>query len=197
MVWRAARLSILAATLLPALAAAALPARGTELAPVLEGIRWGETSDALVEHFGARAFRLAPPIEFADSYVDVALRSQIFAGYPFAVYFQMDWASGRLKRVMLERQRQGANPTVFRALVAAFSRDYGEPAQSCTLPASAKTGYQAMVERLWRPDGMTVRVVFRDTTLEAAEGCVTVGSSACGLTSHVYVQILPDDAGCE
>jgi hypothetical protein len=168
-----------------------------ELAPVTDGVGWGETSDALAEHFGKSALRLAPPIEFGDSYVDVALRGQVFAGYPFTVYFQMDPASRRLKRIMLERQRHGANPMVFRALVDAFTRDYGPPAESCSLPASAATGYQATVERVWRTGDGTVRVVFRDTTLEAAQGCVSVGNGACGLTGHLYTLILPGDAGCE
>jgi hypothetical protein len=197
MAWAPERIAIPATLLLAALAGAALPARGTELAPVLEGIHWGETSDALAQHFGARALRLAPPIEFGDSYVDVALRAQSFAGYPFAVYFQMDRARRRLMRVMLEPQRRSANPVEFRALVAAFTRDYGPPAQSCALPATAKTGYQGTVERLWHAGGMTVRTVFRGTTLEAAEGCVSAGSSACGLTARLYVHILPGNAGCE
>ncbi|HUZ73032.1 MAG TPA: hypothetical protein VMU87_08595 [Stellaceae bacterium] len=195
MTWRTARLPLLAATLL-AVAGAAVPAQRAALAPVLDGLRWGETSDALARHFGGRTLRLAPPIAFGDSYVDVALRGQIVAGYRFAVYFQMDRASGRLKRVMLERQRHGANPMVFRAVVAALTRDYGAPALRCALPPSPRTGYQGTVERLWRPDGMTVRAVFRDTTLEAAEGCVAAGSSACGLAGHLYVQILPGHAGC-
>lgn len=196
MAWRPPGMAIVAATLVLALAGAAIPARRVELAAVLDGIRWGETSDALARHFGRHALRLVPPIEFGDSYVDVALRDQVIAGFPFAVYYQMDQASGRLKRIMLERQRHGANPKVFHALVAAFTRDYGPPARSCALPASGETGYQATVERLWRPDGMTIRIVFRDTTLEAAEGCVAAGSSACGLTGHLYAQIVPGHAGC-
>jgi hypothetical protein len=187
---------MLAAALGGVLVGAGLAARAAELAPVIDGTKWGETSDALAQHFGARALRLRPPIEFGDSYVDVALRGQMFGGYPFAVYFQMDDASRRLKRIMLERRRSGANPVVFRALVDALSRDYGPPAESCALKASAKTGYQGSVERVWHTEGTTVRAVFRDTTLEAAEGCVTAGSRPCGLTGHLYALIEPGNAGC-
>jgi hypothetical protein len=193
---RLRRRAVLATALFLALAGARPPVPATALAPVLDGVRWGETSAALALHFGTRALRLKPPIDFSDLYVDVALRAQSVAGYRFTVYFQMDRAAGRLARVMLVRQPHGANPKVFRALVAAFTRDYGPPHLSCTLPASAKTGYQAAVEHLWRQDGMTVRAVFRDTTLEAAEGCVAAGSGACGLAGRLYVQILPGNAGC-
>lgn len=167
------------------------------LAPVLDGVRFGETSDALARHFGARAVRLARPIEFGDSYVDVALRQAMVAGYPFTVYFQMDPRSRRLKRVMLERQPHGANPKVFRALLDAMTRDYGPPFRSCKLRPSAATGYQAAVERLWHGAGTTVRAVFRGATLEAAEGCTGTGAAACGLDSRLYVQVVPGDAGCE
>lgn len=172
-------------------------AHAAVLAPVLDLIHWGETSNALARRLGGRAIRVAPPIEFGDSYVDLALRNEMVAGYPFTVYFQMDKASGALKRVMLERQPHGANPKVFRALVDALTGDYGLPAQSCALPPSTRTGYQAAVERLWHVQDMTVRAVFRDTTLEAAEGCVTSVNGVCGLTARLYVHILPGDAGCE
>src|SRR5690349_10439331 len=38
-----------------------------------DGISWGDDSPTLARRFGGRAVTLAPPIEFGDSYVDVAL----------------------------------------------------------------------------------------------------------------------------
>lgn len=184
--------AILAAILL-----ATAEAHGAALAPVLDGIHWGETSTAIAHELGTRAMRLAPPIEFGDSYVDVAIRGEMIAGYPFTVYFQMAKESHRLMRVMLVRQPHGANPAAFHALVDALTQDYGAAAESCTLRASPRTGYQAAVERVWRPDDMTVRATFRDTTLEAAEGCVAAAAGACGLTGRLYVQIMPGQASCE
>ena len=167
------------------------------LSPVLDGVHWGESAAALRQHFGGRALSLAPPIEFADAYVDVALRRQMIAGYGFAVYYEMGRASHTLVRIMLERGPHGANPAVFRAVAAALRRDYGAPAQSCTLGASAANGYQAVIERLWRLRGVTMRAVYRDTTLAAAEGCVRGGTGACGATAHLYVQVLPGAAPCQ
>ena len=169
--------------------------RAAELDPVLDGVRWGEDSRALVKSFGARAIRLSPPIEFGDSYVDVALRGQSLGGYDFAVYFQMDKATRRLKRVMLERQRHGANPMVYRAVLAALTRDYGAPAAACHARPLSGNGYQAAGERVWLPDGLTIRAVFNDTTIEAEEGCTSAGAAACGLTGHLFVQILPRAPG--
>jgi hypothetical protein len=181
--------------LLAALPASALPA-GPALAPVLDGISWGERSADLAQHFGARAIRLKHPIEFGDSYVDVALRDEPIAGYPYTVYYQMNRTGGGLKRIMLERERHGANPAVFRALIETLTRDYGPPGQSCALRPSPATGYQAAVERLWQEGGLSVRAVFRDTTLEAAGGCVRGGTGACGLAGHLYVQIAQGQAQC-
>ena len=64
---------------------AALAGGAPALAPVLDGIAWGEGSAALARSFGARAIRLDHPIECGDSYVDVALRGQKIGGYDFTV----------------------------------------------------------------------------------------------------------------
>jgi hypothetical protein len=170
-------------------------AHAAALSPVIDPIHWHESSDEIARAFGARAIRLAPAIVFGDSYVDVALRDETLAGFPFVVYFQMDNKTRRLKRIMLERQRHGANPKVFRAVVAALEQDYGPPTVQKAAPPGAGNGYQANAERLWCPDGMAIRAIFRDTTLEASEGCVS-GATPCGLTGHLYVQIAPREAGC-
>lgn len=157
------------------LALPAARAGAAALSPVMDDIRWGEGADELARHFGGRAIRLSPPIEFGDSYVDVALRNQALGGFAFTVYFQMDKTTRRLKRVMFERQRHGANPRVFRAVLKALDADYGPPARSCDTPAAS--------ERIWRAHDDIIRAVFRidhlylqigpaggaaDTCLEAA-----------------------------
>jgi hypothetical protein len=171
------------------------PARAAELSAILGTIRWGESSAELAQRLGTGAVRLKPPIEFGDSLVDIALRDFQLGGYPFAVYFQMDKKTGGLMRVMLERQRHGANPLVYRAVVAALQRDYGAPATSCGARARRANGYQAAGERIWLPADLSIRAVFRDTTMEAGEGCVTAAPAACGLTGHLFVQITPRATG--
>jgi hypothetical protein len=170
---------------LMALLAAALPAlaHAAVLSPVLDGVVWGEGSTALAQSFGARAIRLAHPIEFGDSYVDVALRGQKIGGYDFSVLFQMDKATQRLKRVMFERQRHGVNPMVFRAVRDALVADYGPAA--CARPDAT----------IWQQGGVTIRAVFHDTTLEAAEGCTGAGNGPCGTTGQLYVQVVPATPG--
>jgi hypothetical protein len=169
-------------------------AAASALGPVLDGIEWGEPSDALARHFGSRALKLARPIEFGDAYVDVALRDQMLGGYPFTVYFQMDKETRRLKRIMFERQRHGANPMVFRAVLAALQGDYGPPNADCAHPATRRNGYQAAGERVWQAGGDAIYAVFNDGTLEAEEGCTLSVNVPCGVTGHLYVQIVPHRA---
>jgi hypothetical protein len=171
--------------------AAAPPAGAAALSPILDGIRWGESSDELARHFGRRAKVLSRPIDFGDLYVDVALTDQLLGGFPFVVYFQMSRSTHGLERVMIERQRHGANPKVFRSVVAALSADYGAASASCQWPAMARNGYQASSERLWWAGDRVIRAVFRDTTLEASEGCLHVTARPCGLTGQLFVQITP------
>ena len=168
-------------------------AAAAELSPLLDRIHWGDSADEIAQRFGPRALRLATPIEFGDSYVDVALRDQRLGGYRFVVYFQMEKATRRLKRVMLERPRHGVNPAVFRAMLAALQRDYGAPVQDCATSAARRNGYQAAGERDWSVAGFVLHAVFRDTTIEAGEGCTAAGGSACGLTGQLFVQITPQD----
>ena len=163
------------------------------LEPVLGGLDWGESSDALKRHFGSRAVALAPPIKFGDSYVDVALRDVMLGGYRYVVYFQMDYSSHGLRRVMYERQRHGANHTVFDAAVRAIEAQGGKPA-SCTDRARPGNGYQAMREYVWRNAGRRVRAIFRDTTLAAESGCQEIGFLPCGLEGQLFIVIEPETA---
>jgi hypothetical protein len=53
--------------------------------------------------------------------------------------------------------------------------------------------------RVWARPGGTVRAVFRDTSIESSEGCLAEersGTSPCGLTGQIFVQISRADAGC-
>jgi hypothetical protein len=83
---------------------------------------------------------------------------------------------------------------VYRAVLAALVRDYGQPADRCRAPAARRNGYQAEGERIWFDGGNAIRAVFSDTTLEAEGGCAP-GGAPCGLTGHLFVQILPRTAG--
>jgi hypothetical protein len=173
------------------LALAVLPAIA-EFDALWHRVHWGERSDELAREFGDAAIHLSPPIEFGDSYVDVALRGEKLGGYPFAVYFQMDKKTHSLKRIQFERQRHGVNPPVFRAVMAELERDYGAPDKSCNIAAREPNGFQAGSERLWTRDGVLIRAALRDTTLEASEGCLFGDSStigACGATGQLFIQV--------
>ena len=159
----------------------------------MSGLAWGESSDALKRHLGKAAVVLAPPIEFGDAYVDVALRDVTLGGYAYVVYFQMDKVSHGLRRVMYERQRHGANRTVFDAAVRAIDANLGTP-QRCAAKARPDNGYQAMAEYRWRGDDFSVRAIFRDTTLEAESGCQEIGFLPCGLEGHLFIALEPSDA---
>lgn len=185
------------AALALALAAAAAEAGVTE---VWRQTRWGESSQALAGTFGARATLLDRPIEYGDSYVEVVLRDAEIAGYDFNVYFQMDEAGGGLKRIHFERPRHGAVLGVFRDVVAALEAELGQPAASCTIPPRSPSGYQAAITHVWRREGAAIRAVFRDTTVQATEGCLREqrsGTSPCGLTGHLFVQIGRAEPGAE
>lgn len=156
--------------------------------------RWGESSDEIARHFGARATRLEKPLEFGDSFADVVLRKETLGGYPVIVYFQMDRRSGGLKRVQVERPRHGVSAKVARAILDALAGAYGEPDAACDAPPRAANGYQGTSERLWLLDDAAIRLVVRDTTLEASEGCPfsDLGAlGACGPIGQILVRVAP------
>lgn len=172
-------------------------AGAASLSSILDEIQWGERSTELAQRFGSRAKVLSHPIEFGDSYVDVALTSQMLGGFEFIVYFQMSTKTQGLKRIMLERQRHGANPRVFNAVVEALSADYGAPVRICDSRAMPGNGHQSTRERIWTTSDTVIRAVFRDTTLEATEGCLEVTATPCGLTGQLFVQITPSEPGAD
>ena len=94
-------------------------ARAQDIAAVWQGAQWGESSRALLAHFGARATVLPRPLDFGDSYAEIVLRNVTLGGVPLIAYFQMDKRTGGLKRIQFERPRHGVNPPVFRAILGA------------------------------------------------------------------------------
>ncbi len=171
------------------------------LADLWEETYWGEPGSALLAHFGARATTLPRPIDFGDSYAPIALRNVMVGGVPLIAFFQLDKATGGLKRIQLERQRHGVTPPAARAVLGALEAAYGAPDALCGVRPGPASGYQAAAERIWWRNGSIIRAIFRDTTIEAFEGCLAGDPSAgpCGLTGQLLVRISPpggDAAGC-
>ena len=163
---------------------------------LFDGVRWGEPQSALRAYFGARATVLQSPIDFGDSYTQIIIRDLVVGGVPLIVFFQIDKATHGLKRIQLERQRHGVNPQAFRAVVGALETEYGAPDAVCSIAPSRRSGYQAAAELDWSRGGNLVRAVFRDTTIEAVEGCLSgdLTSGPCGLTGQLFVRISPHTA---
>jgi len=149
---------------------------------------------------GTRATVLARPIDFGDSYANVVLRDVVLGGVKMTAFFQMDKATGGLKRVQFVRQPHGVNPPAYRAVVGALDAAYGPPSATCAIPSAPANGYQPAVEWVWLRDGLTIRAIFRDTTIEAFEGCLDWWQTPpCGLIGQMLVRFAPhgqDRAGC-
>jgi hypothetical protein len=166
-------------------------ARADGLGNAWIGTHWGESPEALQRYFGARGFALPQPIDFGDSYAPLVVRNASIGGYQMIAYYQIDKATHGLKRIQLERPRHMVNAGVFRGVFMALDADYGPPNTRCgTLPGPT-TAYQGAAEFVWMRDDAVIRAVFRDTTLEALNGCY---SPACGLTAQLLVRISPPSA---
>jgi hypothetical protein len=144
---------------------------------------------------------LPVPIDFGDSYAQIVLRRVMVGGVPLVAFFQMDKATRGLRRIQLERQRHGVTPPAFRAVLGALETAYGAPDAMCGIAPGAANGYQAAAERIWQRDGAVIRAIFRDTTIEAFEGCLFsdlngdfTTAGPCGLTGQLLVRISPPDA---
>jgi hypothetical protein len=184
---------IVAALVLSVLSASA---RADNIRALWQGTYWGEPSTALLAHFGGRATVLPRPIDFGDSYANLVLRNVSLGGFPIVVFFQMDKATGGLKRIQLERQRHGVNPPAFRGVLGALENEFGVPDAVCGVGAGPASGYQAAAEQVWRRDDMVIRAIFRDTTIEAFEGCLGGDPSVfgpCGLTGQLLVRVSPPE----
>jgi len=169
------------------------PAHAAGLADAWEGTYWGEPASALLAHFGPRATVLPRPIDFGDSYAQIVLRRLVVGGVPLIAFFQLDKATGGLKRIQIERQRHGVTPSAARAVLGAIEAAYGAPDVLCGVAPGPASGYQAAAERVWARDGNVIRAIFRDTTIEAVEGCLAgdPGVGPCGLTGQLLVRISP------
>ena len=165
---------------------------------MLRQTHWGELSDELFRQFGTNAIRLPRALDFGDSYADVVLRGQSLGAVPMVVFFQMDKGDDGLKRIQLERPRHGVNPPAFRAVAAALHAEFGKPDQTCIIPVLPVAGYQAAAEERWVHDGTTVSAIFRDTTLQAFEGCLFGPATGwCGLRGQLLVRMGPPDGGAD
>jgi len=174
-------------------------ARAAGVDDAFQGTYWGESSGALLAHFGASATVLPRPLDFGDSYTDIVLQRIVVGGVPLIAFFQMDKTTGGLKRIQLERQRHGVNPPAFRAVIGGLKSEFGAPDEMCAMRPSPANGYQGAAERIWRRDDIVIQAIFRDTTLEAFEGCFDLTAGPCGLTGQMLVRISPpgaDSAGC-
>jgi hypothetical protein len=176
-------------------------ATAASLADSWRGTAWGESSSALLAQFRTGATVLPSPLDFGDSYTQIVRRDIVVGGVAMIAFYQMDKRTGGLKRIQIERPRHGVNPTSFRTILAALEARYGVPDLTCWIAPLAQSGYQRGAERIWRRDGVVIRAIFRDTTIEAFEGCpftdITLGP--CGLTGQLLVRISPpqeDAAGC-
>jgi hypothetical protein len=159
---------------------------------MLQETHWGESSEALRQQFGAAAERLPQPFDFGDSYADLVLRGETLGGVPVAVFFQMDKTTRGLKRIQLEPLGHRLNPPVYRAVAAALDTEYGRPDQTCVTPPLPAAGYQAAVEERWVRGETAVSAIFRDTTLQAFEGCLYGPATGwCGLHGQLLVRIAP------
>lgn len=177
-----------------ALSAPARPAYAVEAIPaLLQQTHWGESSEDLARQFGNAAVRLPRSLDFGDSYANLVLYDRV-GGVPVIVFFQMDKRTHGLKRIQLERPRHGVNPPVFRAIAAALHSAFGEPDQTCFVPVHPITGYQEAVQEVWVRGSDAISAIYRDTTLEAFEGCIFgITSGPCGLTGQLLVRLSPAD----
>jgi hypothetical protein len=169
------------------------PVSGADgITELLRRAYWGETSEALFEEFRTTAVRLPRALDFGDSYANVVLNGITVGGVPVVVFFQMDKATHGLKRIQLERPRHGVNPPAFRAISEALHAAYGRPDKICVVPARPVGGYQAAAQELWVRGDNVISAIYRDTTLQAFEGCLFgVTSGRCGLTGQLLVRVSP------
>ena len=174
-------------------AALAATARAEGIDDAVAGTYWGEAPETLQRHLGTRGVALPHPLDFGDSYAPLVMRGVTIGGYPLIAYYQIDKVTHGLKRIQLERNRHGVNPPAFRAILAALDSELGPPSALCGTRAGPASGYQAASERVWQRDGIVIRAIFRDTTIEAFEGCLAGDPSLgpCGLTGQLLVRVSP------
>jgi hypothetical protein len=173
---------------------AAPPAAAGGIVPGWQKTHWGETSGELLRTFGARATPLPWRLDFGDAYTDVVLRRETIGGVPVIVFFQMDKRTEGLKRIQIERPRHGVNPPAARDMLSAIEAAYGEADRHYSASPRPANGYQAWASWSWKRAGAQIRAIFRDTTIEAVEGCLD-RPLPCGLTGQLLVRISPAGEG--
>jgi hypothetical protein len=163
---------------------------------LLRETHWGETSEELARSFGAVALRLEVPLDFGDSYTRIVLLGATMGGVPMVVFFQMDKRTHGLIRIQLERPPHSVNPPAFRAIAAALAAEFGRPDRICAVPPLPQSGWQAAAEARWVRGNATISTIFRDTTLQAFEGCLFGPASGwCGLRGQLLVRLGPSLRG--
>jgi hypothetical protein len=176
---------------------AAAPCRAEDgVAALLRETHWGESAADLLRRFGAAALALPRPFDFGDSYAPIVLPNATLGGVPVVVFLQMDKTTHGLKRIQIERPPHGVNPPAFRAIAAALDAELGRPDQICTVPPVSQSGWQAAAEERWRRGDTFVSAIFRDTTMQAFEGCLYGPASGwCGLHGQLLVRLGPSGRG--
>lgn len=172
----------------------AAPAHGESLDEVWAGTSWGESPEALQRHFGARGYALPQPLDFGDSYAPLVLRDVPLGGLRLIAYYQIDKPTHGLMRIQLELPRHRVNAAAFREVFLALDGDYGAPDVRCGILPGPTTAFQGAAAYVWTRNGLVIRAIFRDTTLQAFGGCY---SPACGLTAQLLLRISPpaEDSG--
>jgi hypothetical protein len=93
---------------------------------------------------------LPRPIDFGDSYAQIVLSRVVVGGVPLIAFFQLDKATGGLKRIQLERQRHGVTLSAARAVLGGIEAAYGAPDALCGVgpgPASLQEGNSSVAIR--------------------------------------------------
>jgi hypothetical protein len=163
-----------------------------DIAVLWRAIHWQAPTEELARQFGTTARRLPRPLDFGDSYADLVLEGEKLGGVPVAVFLQMDKVTHGLKRVQIEPLGHEIGPAAYRAIAAALDSEFGRPDRRCvTLPVPS-AGFQAALEERWKRGDASISAIFRDTTLQAFEGCLYGPASGwCGLHGQILVRIAP------
>jgi hypothetical protein len=179
----------LAAALLLTLTARA--AAGDDL-PGWDRTRWGMSSGEIAALYGSAAVRLNPPIEYAGTYADVALRRASFAGLDFIVSFQMDQKSRRLAQVLLTRLKQHATAGAWQATVSALAVAFGAPTANCDRRGVPAAGTPGLRERVWVLPTTTVDARYIAMTAAWPEESVQDDG---GFARRILIRYAPTRAG--
>jgi len=145
------------------------------------------------------AHGIARPIDFGDSYAQIGAERVWSAAFRRSRFFQLDKATGGLKRIQLERQRHGGHPRR-RAVLGAIEAPTARPTRCAAsdpagerLSGSSRARLVAQRDRhprnLSRHDDRSLRGLPRRR----------FDCRPCGLTGQLLVRISPpgaDAAGC-